>query len=1192
MKPFDLMSCPLHGLNLIEASAGTGKTYTLTRLFLRLIMEQGFRGEEILLVTFTDAATEELKGRLRKTIRDTIRALKLGIIEEDDPLIKAYLQRTDRAEAENLADRLTRTLRTFDEVSIFTIHSFCRRMLQDNAFESGSLFDTELITDQSQIVQEVVDDFWRKHVYQASPIFIDYLGSKNITPDSLSQLLTVFLRHPDVRVIPENAEFHNLCREEAMLHSAFDSLKSAWNHSRPEVEAIFYNHPGLNRKTYSEKSISGWIEEMNRYLAMPSPGVQLFKEFDKFTSSKIRSSIKKGNSTPEHVFFTLCDNLNEAYSALMQALTENLVFLKAAVFDYAKTELPRKKRKKNVYFFDDLLLNLRVALIQEENNGSLAAQIRRQYRAALIDEFQDTDPVQWEIFKTVFSCKNQSLFLIGDPKQAIYGFRGADVFTYMDAAGSTLSRFTMTTNYRSQPDLIHAVNTMFQIVQEPFIFDKIPFIPVRAPENLQKDCLTIHGVNESPMQIWAVLHGDNDNPDKPISKERARNRIARATAGEIEKLIALGQIGKAKIGSNPLQPFHIAVIVRTHREAELIQKRLLERNIPCVLDSQEDLFDTLETAELEQILEAVLQPDRIDLIRSALATTIIGFQAEALEKMFTDESQWEEVMVQFSRFRLLWENHGFMRCFRQLLSDFRVRQRLLGYKDGERRITNLLHIGEVLQQKSLESHTGLAVLVKWLKSQRSNMMQRIDENIIRLDRDDNAVKIVTMHKSKGLEFPIVFCPFAWSENTVEQSTTYTFHDTDGCLTLDVGSTEFESNGKIAAVEALAENMRLLYVALTRAKNRCYLAWGLINKTETSSLAYFFHHNGSIKKFFTQNILKSMDYSALMERLRYFESTSNGTISVTVMPSHEGKTYITSTGKPPFLECLNFSGKINRNWHVRSFSSLVLNKPSEAPDHDEIRALEPLSAKEEVLEGIFKFPRGAKAGTMLHDIFENMDFTTSDYNELVSKKLASYGFDVEAWTDTICEMLHNVLNTPLAPGFIILSEVENRMRLNELEFYFPISSISPTQLGDIFKTCGGLTLPDGFPEKIGSLNFSPGFGFMKGFIDMVFNHSDRYYLIDWKSNFLGSTVHDYNRTALSRAMEAEFYILQYIIYTLALNEYLALRIPGYNYDVNFGGVFYIFLRGVHPEFGPEYGIYNDKPDIKLIEALRKEIILSS
>ena len=1191
MKPFDLKNCPLYGIHLIEASAGTGKTYTLTRLFLRLIIERNFSGEEILVVTFTEAATEELKARLRNTIRDTIKAIKSGREhEEDDPLIKAYLQRADLTASQMPIDMLTRTLRAFDEVSIFTIHGFCRRMLKDNAFESGSLFDTDLITDQSSLVQEVVDDFWRKHVYQASPVFIDFLESQNITPDNLSQLLSVFLRHPDVRVIPESKEFNDLHHEEKRFRDAFMTLKKAWNQSKHEVEAIFYNHPGLNRKTYSEKSIPKWIDEMNRYLAMSSPGVQMFEGFDRFTSYKVQSSIKKNHKTPKHVIFTLCDTLAEAYSTLKQALMQNLVFLKAAVFDYAKSELPKKKQEKNIYFYDDLLLNLRTALSHEGKEGSLARQIRHQYKAALIDEFQDTDPIQWEIFKTVFAQKDRSLFLIGDPKQAIYGFRGADIFTYMDASRSAPSRYTMTTNYRSQANLIHAVNTLFNRVPEPFIFKEIPFIPVSAPEKATNESLVLRGADGSPMQIWALLHDDNDDPDKLIPKEVARNRIASAVAGEIEQLIASGQTGKAMVGSKPLRPLHIAVIVRTHREAELIQKYLLERNIPCVLDSQENIFDTLETTQIERILEAVVQPNQVELIRSALATTIIGFRAEALDEIFNDESQWEEVMVQFRKFRLLWERHGFMRFFRQMLSDFKIRQRLLGYKDGERRITNLLHIGEVLQQQSLEAHFGMTGLVKWLKIQRSNSMPRLDEHVIRLDRDDNAVRIVTMHKSKGLEFPVVFCPFAWTDNISGHSTTHTFHDPHGRLFLDAGSPEFESNGKIAAVESLAENMRLLYVALTRSKNRCYLVWGLINKTETSSLAYLFHHKGPLEKFFSQNILKTMDDASLMTQLKDCEKASDGTINVTVMPSHKGKSYMTSKEEGRHLECMTFSGTIRRDWHIRSFSSLVLNKPSESPDRDETSILEPIEDKEGVLEGIFEFPGGVKTGTLLHDIFENLDFTSSDHSDLVSKKLISYGFDSGQWTETICNMIRNVLNTPLKPGFITLSKVENRMRLSELEFYFPISSISPTQLRQIFKTYGGVNLPSGFPEKIGSLDFIPSRGFMKGFMDLVFCHGNRYYLIDWKSNFLGSTIDNYKRTALLKAMRDEFYILQYIIYTLALNEYLKLRFPGYNYETNFGGVFYIFLRGVNSECGSEYGIYSDKPEVKLIEALRDEIIL--
>ncbi|HLC15689.1 MAG TPA: UvrD-helicase domain-containing protein, partial [Thermodesulfovibrionia bacterium] len=676
MKPFELMQCPLHGVNLIEASAGTGKTYTLTRLFLRLILERELRGEEILIVTFTEAATEELKGRLRNTIRDTLKAITSG--RQDEPLIQALIRHTKPEHL--MADRLNSTLRTFDEVSVFTIHSFCRRMLQDNAFESGSLFDTELITDQSHLVQEVVDDFWRKHVYQANPMFISFLESRKNTPETLSQLLSVYLRHPDVQVIPENIVFHDMSAEENALRAAFDALKTAWHKSEPEIADILYKYPGLNRRTYTEKSISRLTDQIKRYLAAPVPGINLADRFDLLTTSKLQESVKKNCAPPDHSFFALCDTLSNSYDTLKQRIEQNFIFLKTAIFSYTKTELPKKKREKNVYFFDDLLLNLRAALRHEGSldGGALGQQIRRKYKAALIDEFQDTDPVQWEIFKTVFAHKDSALFLIGDPKQAIYGFRGADVFTYINAAQSSVPYgYTLLTNYRSEPALIQAVNTLFKGIPAPFVFEEIPFYPVSAQEGAQKESLTINGVKEPPLRLWALLHEDNDNQDKPISKELARNRTARAVAGEIERLT--DPSAQVMIGSKPLQPGHIAVIVRKHSEARLIQAQLIDRNIPCVLDSQENLFDTQEAAELERVLEAVLKPGQIDLIRSSLAATILGGQADALDALFNEQSKWEEVMIQFRQFRHLWETFGFMRCFRQILSDFKVRQRLLAY---------------------------------------------------------------------------------------------------------------------------------------------------------------------------------------------------------------------------------------------------------------------------------------------------------------------------------------------------------------------------------------------------------------------------------------------------------------------------------------------------------------------------------
>jgi len=535
--------------------------------------------------------------------------------------------------------------------------------------------------------------------------------------------------------------------------------------------------------------------------------------------------------------------------------------------------------------------------------------------------------------------------------------------------------------------------------------------------------------------------------------------------------------------------------------------------------------------------------------------------------------------------------------------------RLMTFPDGERRSTNLLHLSEVLHQTSIERRLAMPGLVKWLSEKRNIEVQGDEEHQLRLESDENAIKLVTIHRSKGLEYPIVFCPFAWGgSRSRNKKGPFLFHDKSNNMrsTLDLGSEGMEENRALAEKEMLAENLRLLYVALTRAKNRCYLVWGLINKADTSAPAYLFHQPDTDDR---DNIVNATGtrFKTLSDKQLYAEfetvcDKAGGTMRLTEMPDEAGVGYSPLSGEQAELNFQEFKGKIDNRFRISSFSSLIASQPNSADlaDHDveggpdgyDQKGFEEVINREEP-SGIFSFPKGARPGTFMHDIFEHLDFTEKDdshMKELVNEKLEEYGFEF-TWKETICEMLKNVLSVPLEHDQkdFTLSHIQNEDRLNELGFYFPLKSISPKRLKSIFEKATGAEPVKDFPEHIGRLNFSPVIGFMKGFMDMVFQFRDKFYLVDWKSNFLGKSVSDYGREALVSAMKEDFYILQYHIYAAALNQYLQVRLPDYSYDKHFGGVYYIFLRGVEPGMGPDFGIYRDRPSRELIQGLCNELI---
>ncbi len=1208
MKPFDLLNAPLQGINLIEASAGTGKTYNIEGLFIRLVLEMQLQVDQILVLTFTNAATEELNIRIRNKLVQTRDAFAAG--SSSDSLVESLLKRYPDHEAARL--RLYDALIDFDQAAIFTIHGFCQRIIHENAFETHSLFDTELVSNQSGLLQEVVDDFWREICYTSPPEWISYVLKEVKNPDYFTRLLDK-VKTPDVRVVPELPKpavealepFRNTLRD----------LKKAWPAARePVIQAL--KDPALNANIYGHsKTAAGHMQMSERdfrvgalaaamdHLTQPqSTGFPLFKKFENFTTAKLAKATKKNHATPTHEFFTLCDAVYRLGKQLGAEFEQDLIYEKVRLFNFAAAELRRRKKANNIQYFDDLLLTVQNVL-KSANAQQLAVGIRQRYRAALVDEFQDTDSVQYDILTRLFAHPDSLLFMIGDPKQSIYSFRGADIFAYMKAARSTANRFTLLNNWRSEPKLITAVNSLFSGVGRPFVFEAIPFEAGRpAPRDSEPT-----GYHGPPLILWYLDSKDITGSEHPINKPAAVRLIADAVVREIDHLLS---------DSSPTEPGSIAVLVRTNDQAQLMKDVLTERDIPSVLYTAANIFDSREAMEIERILSAIAYPSDSARIKAALATDIMGVQAGDLLSNDLDSRWWEARLTRFREYFEIWQQSSFMRMFRLLLVRERAKDRLLSYPDGERRLTNVLHLLELLHRQAAETKTGTTGLLKWLSEQRDPNTPRLEENQLRLESDENAVKIVTIHKSKGLEYPVVFCPFGW-EGSLISDREFTFHDPgqNDRLSFDLGSEARDRHLAQAHNELLSENLRLLYVALTRAKHRCYLAWGRINRAETSALAYLLHDrpprtdgfSGEDQTSRLKLLFKERTGADLVEDLHQLAARSHNSIEVVPLPlAADPATLVTERRhREEQLFCRRFTEKIDRSWKILSYSSLISAGISnvDLPDRDEAPIMrDPLQLQppdESATDSghsdlsFFDFPRGARAGSFFHDIFEHYDFSdrkSDPLSLLVADKLLQYGYDPK-WHQTVCNAIVAVLAVPLHTDLeqFRLSSIKPAERLNEMEFYFPLNPVTPGTFKDAFKAIDSSDTLEQFATRLERLSFAPSAGFMKGYIDMVFQHKGRFYLLDWKSNHLGPTVDCYDPSALREVMAANYYILQYHIYTLALHQYLRHHQPDYRYEKNFGGVFYIFIRGIDEQAGRQRGIFYDRPDPGLIDSLGQALI---
>ena len=1173
MNPFNPLEVPLTGINLIEAAAGTGKTFTVEVIYLRLLIEAQLNVENILVVTYTVAATEELRERIRNRIKKAADALNTQ--EGEDPFIEALLKKYPHPEERlKIYEYLKSALWGFDEAAIYTIHGFCQRMLKDYAFECGYPFDMSLIPDEEFLKEEIVHDFWRKHMYKTYPEFIDYATSVKFTPTSLKVLYSKISNHPRLKILsePSPPDKNSLEGKIATYRMLVRNIKDLWQTEKDEVVSLLKS-PALDGRSYG-KAVPGLTDLMDYFLESEAFFLLTGEKdsLQKFSQKHINDKVRKRYRAPEHPFFNLFDKLWETVTLLKADFDQYLRFLKGTFLAEAKQMLAEKKRKRNVLSFQDLLVMFNEALLKE-GNERLKEIIGRKYKAALIDEFQDTDPVQFSIFQRLFGKGDHILFFIGDPKQAIYSFRGADVFTYMRASNQCQAKYTLQGNRRSTPDLVQAVNTIFTLRDNPFLYENIQFCPDYAAGKDEPVDFVWQGQKCSPLVLWFL-------PSENV--RRTKVKIADAIAREVSRLLGFAEGGVAYLGERPVEPKDIAVLVRKHEEAQLIKEVLNERGIPAVIQKTGHIFSSQEAKQLMILLAALAMPEEDGYVRAALLTDFFNTRGADLERWEEEGGPPPSVQEKFFRYRDLWLEKGFMTMFLTFLAEEKVKVRLLSFVDGERRLTNVLHLAELLHQKSESAKLGLINLYTWFTTQ----IQRWDdltekEYEMRIESDEDALQIVTIHSSKGLEYPIVFCPFLFDPPTENKRDVFLFHEWPEEETLLCAFRESlaDDQKRKFEKECLAEELRLLYVALTRAKVRLYLCWANKKGAEDSALGYLLSGlDGAI----------TTNDEAMFRSLERLAARAEGRIEVCSLPEGEKISSLQGKREEPLLTFRPFKGSIDHSWGIASFSSLIsgVKDMGEQPDYDGTM-YEDISVPLEEGKSIFTFPRGIKTGIFFHEILRQIDFqdpVSETTRLLIRRQLVTQGFSGE-WEEVVVEVLRQLtlVKLPWDNESICLAQVDKKNCLREIAFTFPLRRLETSSLTSLLHRLNMTAHKDTWEWEGGRLRFNPVEGYMRGFIDLVFVYRGRYFLVDWKSNFLGERWEDYSGEALERAMVQNYYHLQYLLYTLALHLYLGKRLSHYCYDEHFGGVYYVFLRGLAP-FGPN-GIFSTKPEEGLLNELK-------
>ncbi len=1240
MIPLDPFTLDLQKTTLIEASAGTGKTYTITTLVVRLIAA-GYPVESILVVTFTEAAAAELKLRIRMRLSRALAGLRAAGKENDD--LVQFL--AGMADPGLVCRRISLALTCFDQAAIMTIHSFCLQTLKEHAFETGSAFDMALLADQTGFLRQVSMDFFMARINDLDPLMLRLLAHKGITPETLARDMQPAVVRPGLCIIPAPSAFTRVCDRYRQI---VVRIHACLAEDARGVADLIQAHTGLDKRSYSKKNVPVWLgaalekcgtQGEDALFVMTEKGDSLYK----FTPARMKEKTKAGADPPEHLFFDLCKELSDLY----QIMETNVISLKCDFPQFYEQELARMKQHQGQCFFDDLVNDLACAL-NTFGKKQLISAVQKKYEACLIDEFQDTDPAQYRIFSTLFAKApsrfggTRPFFMIGDPKQAIYAFRGGDIFAYLAACRDSDQMFTLEKNFRSSPLLVQAVNDLFCAASCPFLFDDIGFTRVGTPDTAENRLQDNENNVAVPLQFSFVPRDDLDvDRQGYVTKQNAKFLIPKIVAGEILRDLTAGYTLLNKSGVPvPVTPGDMAVLVRTNQEAEDVHTALAQKNIAAFISKTGSVFDSPQAVALNDILWAVFRPDRISFMKAALATSVFGFSMAQLWTLSPEVlEQWQE---RFQEYKQIWEKKGFIAMIMALLHS---PGGLLRADAGisEREVTNLYHLVELTAQAELHRHLSMFYLMRWYQGQLFADTRDEATDELRLESDRQAVTIVTIHKSKGLEYPIVYLPYLWSGTRPVSSRPVLFHDPDAGLQLcmDLRSTDYhgpdtagmEKSRALHTLEEKAEQRRLLYVALTRASAMCRIFWCGISGIADSALGSMVHPKGCADdtdmaadlqalvadqknicvQFLTspgpdtplwdeKKQLPELHARQLTRQIRPFYGITSFSALARGAAAQPGGTAVPDPNRASVIPDpgIDLSDLTAVTPDPRTDTpNLTIVTPDEGTDTPNPRGGTPAPKTDIAAPGehiatripvadtaicLQIFPKGAGSGDFFHAVLEHMDFQgdAAHVAACVARYLPRFGLGDPALLAPATAAVTDIVSTQLVTGpeGFSLRNVARTDRLTEAEFLCDAHTLHLPGLADLLSIQKNRKA---YAARLRGLDQGSVTGFVKGFIDLVVRVRGRYYIIDYKSNFLGDTYADYSLAAMTAAMEEHHYILQYHLYVMALYRYLTLRCKDYDHDRDFGGVLYLFIRGMHPDL-PGSGVFFDRPPQALIQKM--------
>lgn len=1121
LKAFSASTVPLAGTNLIEASAGTGKTYSIAIMVLRLVLEKKISLKEILMVTFTKAAVAELEERIRLFIRQAYKVSQGNAINDSTitSLVEQAIQLTSK---EVVLQQLKDAVLFLDETSVLTIHSFCQQTLTEFAFETNQLFGSETLKDMASLIEREVNKFWRQNITTLNVNLLGQLIEHGLCRAGIVSVIKEHIAGKKYFEYDEN-ESYSICDEDQVtLSNTIKELTQKDN----EIKACVYEYIQKNEDRLKS------ITEADRYAKTSL--LHLIETPPKFVNVIVS---KKGTRYIDKLYGDImeqhgeCDALIEEKNGLIKTII-NKIYCHA--IGTVTKAIDQYKQRNSLLGFDDMIVNLHKAIVYNSNN-TLTSSLQQKYKAVFVDEFQDTDKLQYEIFDTTFGSGQNILFYIGDPKQSIYSWRKADIFTYFKASAAVDNTYGMNVNYRSSTPFIQAMNVFFKPGPD---FDTFYF-------GQHEHSINYIAVEPPADNIKGMLLFDKE-PDVPITiyTNQKKSEIAETVTAQIINLLENKNFTITEKGnSRQVRPTDIGILVRKNDQAADIKACLAKRGIPAITIDDSKILQSEEAVHVLYLLEALIDLSR-PAINKALLSPFTGYDTKALLAL-----NEETVLNNFREYKNIWDKDGVYSVLMKFVSDYQVRLLLLNHRteNGERTIANLFQVIEVLHKVQSEKQFSTIELVSWLKRGIDGMQTEGDEFEQRVESDEEAIKIVTLHKSKGLEYNIVFAPY------LDLDTKNNFHfcsyrDTETGDYIFTDSKQLNPyQQQVVEEQTEQENRRLIYVAITRAVYKCYLNKNLASYYKDSSLVPFVT---SLKD--ADPLLIRFDQSPVIPE-KYYYSKANEQLP-------------TSTN-----EQVNFH-LTQLNWRKMSYTSLAATHAIEIKNNSN-------NSDNGYDHFVFKqLIKGNKTGNLLHYIFENIDFSNSHYWEIIIKNALKRFIPKkqQEYAANLRELVQHVTQAKIeveGKNFT-LAAIQQEKRLNELEFDFNVPEFDPAQLNTFTENDTSINV-----KTLGAIE-----GMMNGKMDLFFEYGDKYYLLDWKSNFLGDTKEYYSKELLHKAMSEYNYHFQYLIYTVAIKKFLENRLSSFDYNRHFGGVIYLFVRGVRS--GSDNGVFARKPKLEEIEKVEK------